>query len=429
MRRKRLSFIDRLLGRKSLSTGDSNWFFLPGGNALGSIEKPEQNSIVRACIRWACMAVPEAKLVVVDEDDVIINNAVAELLANPNDIYGDNTLTAGIVTSLLLNGNAYVLHDNGLWYVPHTQVTPVRDSRNVITSYDIRSKGITVRVERTALIHFRLGIDVNNPDMGMGPVSGVLREVMSDEEAARYTHALLRNMGVPGVIVSPKSDSQTMSDEQAERLKDLFRARFTGERRGEPLVFSGPMDITPVGFGPQQLSVDVMRRVPEERISAALGIPAIVVGFGAGLQRSTFANFAEAREAAYESFVLPMAQLIASEYTRYFRAVGKLQRTMSVKPDVSNIRILQPDIDALAQRMNIGVQGGWIRVSEARTALGLPVTPEDEVYLRPMTVVPTFGSKEYMDAALDLGMETELRRRRKLARSMGTSRNDNGRGH
>ena len=34
----------------------------------------------------------------------------------------------------------------------------------------------------------------------------------------------------------------------------------------------------------------------------------------------------------------------------------------------------------------MGVRGGWVKVSEARSAMNLPVSPEDEVYLRPTSV-------------------------------------------
>ena len=37
------------------------------------------------------------------------------------------------------------------------------------------------------------------------------------------------------------------------------------------------------------------------------------------------------------------------------------------------------------------VGGGWAKVGEARTAFGLPVRPEDDVFLRPLNVVESGG--------------------------------------
>ena len=43
--------------------------------------------------------------------------------------------------------------------------------------------------------------------------------------------------------------------------------------------------------------------------------------------------------------------------------------------------------------MNVGVQGGWVTVGEARSAVGLPTDESQDLYLQPMNVV-----KENQDA-------------------------------
>ena len=53
--------------------------------------------------------------------------------------------------------------------------------------------------------------------------------------------------------------------------------------RGKPHVSTAPIRIEQFGFSPEQMSLKDLRRLPEERISALLGIPAIVAGLGAGL--------------------------------------------------------------------------------------------------------------------------------------------------
>src|SRR5581483_6204053 len=125
-----------------------------------------------------------------------------------------------------------------------------------------------------------------------------------DDEAANFTAALLRNMGVPGVVVSPEQGA-TVSQEDADVTKAYVKSKFTGDNRGEPLVLSGPTKVQQFGFSPEQLLLKELRRIPEERVSAVLGVPAMVAGLGAGLDRSTFTNYAEAREAAYEQAIIP----------------------------------------------------------------------------------------------------------------------------
>ena len=59
----------------------------------------------------------------------------------------------------------------------------------------------------------------------------------------------------------------------------------------------------------------------------------------------------------------------------------------------SEVRALQTDHNDLFTRMNVGVQGGWVTVGEARSAVGLPTDESQNYYLQPMNVV-----KENQDA-------------------------------
>lgn len=370
-----------------------------------------ESSIVLPCIHWAANALPEAPLVVVRERDGVEEelpeHPLLTLLAQPNPYYNQFTLLSGTLLSLMVDGNAYWLKRRTtaervaeLWYLPHFAVVPKGDSEEFIREYEFKQQGRPVSLSPRDVVHFRRGIDPNDLRRGLSPLKAVLREIATDNEASTYAASIMRNMGVPGVIVAPKvtESSPPMREEEASRIKRLFQERFTSERRGEPLVLSEAMDIVPVGWSPKDIAVDILRRVPEERISAALGIPAIVVGLGAGLERSTFANYAEAREAAYESGIIPMQKLLAAQITSQLLRMepqfdsGPRDR---VAFDTSKVRILQEDMNRLAERMNLGVTGGWVKVSEARASQGLPVSPSDEVYLRSANVFPTTSEGQW----------------------------------
>ena len=51
--------------------------------------------------------------------------------------------------------------------------------------------------------------------------------------------------------------------------------------------------------------------------------------------------------------------------------------------------MLQEDRKAQAERLEIGVRAGYVRVAEARRATDLETDDADEVYLRPLNVVVT----------------------------------------
>ena len=131
-------------------------------------------------------------------------------------------------------------------------------------------------------------------------------------------------------------------------------------------------------------------------MTAVLGVPAIVAGLGAGLDRSTFTNFSEAREAAYESQIIP-SQGVFGEDLRH-------QLLPNFEPDpeafevgfaLSRVRVLQEDRMKQAGRLNTMVAGGWATVGEARREWGgLPVDETHDIFLRPVNLVavPADGS-------------------------------------
>jgi hypothetical protein len=256
--------------------------------------------------------------------------------------------------------------------------------------------GEPVLLSPDEVVHFRNGLDTDDQRKGYSPLKSVLREVFTDDEAANFTASLLRNMGVPGLIVSPDGDG-TVSKEDADFTRAYIKANFAGDNRGEALVMSGATKVQEFGFSPEQLKLKDIRRIPEERVTAVLGTPAVVVGLGAGLDRSTFTNYTEARAAAYEQAIIPPQGLLAEEI--WFQLLPDFEPTETIWSwrvgfDLSLVRVLQEDRFNLAKRLDIGVRGGWARVAEGRRASGLPVGPEDEIYLRQMNLVqvPADGS-------------------------------------
>ena len=57
------------------------------------------------------------------------------------------------------------------------------------------------------------------------------------------------------------------------------------------------------------------------------------------------------------------------------------------RPDCSRASALQVDENKRVARWNGQVAAGYVMVSEARRAFDLPVRPEHEVFLRPLSVV------------------------------------------
>jgi len=90
-----------------------------------------------------------------------------------------------------------------------------------------------------------------------------------------------------------------------------------------------------------------------------------------------------------------------------------------VEFDLRNVRVLQPDMDLLVTRMNTAVLGGWAMVSDGRRAIGLPVGPEHDIFLRPMNFieVPAGGGKAAVRSAVKAARRLTAEGKRRLARA------------
>jgi phage portal protein BeeE len=178
-----------------------------------------------------------------------------------------------------------------------------------------------------------------------------------------------------------------VNEEDLNQIRDRWGDQFGGDNRGRLMVMRGATKVTTVSFSPSEMNLRELRRIPEERVSGALGVPAIVAGLGAGLDRSTFANMAEAREMAWESGLIPIQSLIADEFSSQLLPDFDDDPTAEVYFDYGNVRVLQADATDMARRWRELVEGSIAKRSEARAALNLPVEPGDDVYLMPMNVI------------------------------------------
>jgi len=359
-------------------------------------------SVVMAPVQWIQRAFPEAPLTVFREAEgareALDDHPLTELVARPNGSYNGVALWSATLLSYLTAGNAYWLKVcNGvgrpveLWYLPHWTVAPKwpDDGSEFISHYEYRPGGVPpIPLKTEDVVHFRHGIDPRNLRLGLAPLHATIREIFMDLESSNFVAALLRNLGVPGMVLTPEAGVQA-DPEDVAAVKTWLREAFAGDRRGQPLVLGSAAKVQQYGFNPQQMDLSVTRDVAEERVCACLGIPAAVVGFGAGLQTAKVgATMGELRKLAWTNGVIPLQRSLADEIERAllpdFEAAP---RGFELEFDASELVALEDDLVKRAARWGTMVSGGYALVSEAREALGLDVDPTDRIYLRPFSAI------------------------------------------
>ncbi len=364
------------------------------------------NSAVVACLNVLATSFAEPGLLVSkrnSEGDYTrdMNHPLARLFRRPNPYMTQQLLANYIVTSINAAGDAFIYKNRNargevvelVPLMPH--LVEAKGTQNeLITHYNYQPQGglqgqDNVRIDKKDMFHLRQSVDPNDMRRGMAPLRSVLREIAGDEAAGQYTAALLHNMAVPGVILSPRDDAMGgPTRDEAEAIADMYKQKFGGKNRGAPMVLSGAMNVEIVSFSPDQMKLAELRRIPEERVSAVLGVPAVLAGLGAGLDSATYNNTKELREFFTESKMVPMWSMVAQEVThQLLRPEFGGDDNEYCEFDVDNVRALAVDKDNLYKRMNTAVQGGWVTIGEARKVVGLEADNRHDVYLRPMNMI------------------------------------------
>ncbi len=354
------------------------------------------SSAVMACVFWAMRNVGQAKAIVEKRTEdgwsEVVGHPLTDLLRMPQKRVRESERTrmngrrmlGAMTCSRMLDGNAYLLklrnRDGvviGLDWLPHRSVEPVVSAgrSNLVESYRLNTGGKTVIVPACDIVHDADGIEAGNPVKGMSRLKCLMRQISTDNQIAAYSQALLKNP-VPSLMVCAKDASVRLTQADADALAKQLYAGAAAEQAGGVIVPSFPAELTRIGFRPDDLAIVDLNRIPEQRIAAVFGIPAIVVGLGAGLERSTFANFKEAREAATEEFLKPLWQDLAATFTeQLLPEFGGEDGAYRVAFDLSEVGTLQDDrlleLEAVLARARSGVDAKVVKAESSFTTGGV----------------------------------------------------------
>ena len=362
------------------------------------------NSALFACLDAVSMAYPEPPLKVYRQNsagksELLPDSPLQDLLDNPTP-FGELTIEEiryWTAWAKHVDGNAYWLKvragdaETGnvvqLWPISPTLIRPVTEkgSGDWISYYEYtREPGKAPEpVSVGNIIHFRLGLDDKDMRKGLSRLKALVRQLSTDDEADRFVDALLKNYAVPGLVITPVNNG-TMDQDDADMITEKTRRKFGSDNRGNVAVMAKEMKVEQFGFSPKDLDMSILHRIPEERISAVIGVPAIVAGLGAGLDRATYANFKEAREMFTESKLVPQWRADAAKINTSLTPDFTSDKWVSVAHDLTDVRALQEDEDKKYTRLRSAVGKPWMTRNEARTDTGQePIDGWDEEDVAP----------------------------------------------
>lgn len=375
----------------------------PASTFLNHVEQGyDKSELVFSCIKEKATSLPEGTLRVYDSlgrrGEPLQDHPLRRLLANPNPLMSEFELFEVVATHLDLAGNAFweVVRDRSerpveLWPVRPDRIRMKRARNKVDYGYAVDSAR-TVPIE---VVHFKLPNPVD-PLVGGAPMRAALRATALDNEATDFVKALLQNHAIPGIVVKMAQIEAVLDQEVTDRLKAKWKASYGGKNRGEPAFLQTGMDVQELGLNLKDLEFPDLRTISESRICMSFGVPPIIVGAKVGLDRSTFANYAEARKAFWEQTLMPlqrrMRDTIAQQLLPLVPAGGRGTRglaSVSLRWDNSEVLALKESEQERWERATRAFQVGGLTVNDYRRELGLPEVTSGDIFLMPSGVIAT----------------------------------------
>lgn len=186
----------------------------------------------------------------------------------------------------------------------------------------------------------------NDPLMGAGygfsPMGPLAQSANVDNDVTKFLKVFFQSgaMFQNAVSFEGSYDPDVLSTVR-QRLKEIYGGV---ENWNEWAVFDGSAKIQRVSPTFEEMGFEAIDSRNEARILMALGVPPILVGSRFGLERSTYSNYAEARQAFWEDRLLPELRMFESEYQYFLSDGDKL-----VKYDLSDVPALRKDTATLTK--------------------------------------------------------------------------------
>jgi HK97 family phage portal protein len=394
---------------RNLPGSSFNWRNQAGDLMLNSIVAIGMDWYIR---NWS-QGVPVVRRPMPDgQVETVVDHPILQLLAQPTPNVPPSLVWSWIIPDYQLLGNAYFRKVRvsgrvvGLQYLAADMMRPVGNKVNPLVKYQYTVDGTSYDIALEDLIHIRYGRDPQDSRFGRSPVTSVLREIATDNVAASAAFGMVRHGGMPSMMVGPdyKGGVEDLSEDDARQTKAKLQQDFTGDNAGSVLVMTGPFKVERVSHKPSEMAFDEIRRKPEERVCAAIGLNPLVLQLGSGLERATYSNLEQATRSAWTDGMIPLMRQMAEALT-----IALLPDYEETQPgdylefDVANVPALQADLNEDAERAERLYKAGIVDLATAKRVAGVAPSDDDEGYYHP-TAVPV--SKDGQEVLVPAPVQT-----------------------
>jgi HK97 family phage portal protein len=348
-----------------------------------SLEGYSRNEIVFACVEELATSAAEPQLVGVRKTDKgteqVKDHPILDLFAKPNPFMDRYSLMASVVMYQAISGNAYlekVRSASGqvvqLWPLRPDRMFVVPDKAKFIRGWNYRIEGALEPDYLPAedVIHFRSRNPLDDY-YGLPPLAVCAERVDTDALMRSFTLSFFRNAAVPAGLLQI---TKQVNAAERQVIRDRFRMDTGGPQNWHSLMVMNDTEAkyTPMGMplGQSGIVLPELDEISEARIAMAFGIPLELIGARLGMIHGNRSTTKEARATFWYETLVPKYLEMGATISRAFADEQGADDVDYFEYDLSTVKALQEDEDALHKRVRDDLAAGVISVQEARAKLG-----------------------------------------------------------
>ncbi len=348
-----------------------------------------KNELIFACVSKTAATASFVRLEVKrDTDDATLDkHPLRALIAHPNPFMDEYDFWYSVVIFQKLAGGAYFEkeRDRGgrviaLWPLRPDWVRPVQSQSAFIGGYEYAVPGEpVVRMRVEDVLDFKL-FDPLNMYRGFPPAAVAGRVGDVDNATTDYLKLFMEQGGTPPGLLKTKS---VLQPQHIAETRARWVERYGGTKNwAAPAILDQDLEYQAIGSSFKDMGFEVLDARSEARICMVLDVPPIIVGAKVGLDRATYSNYAEARQAWWEDSLTPLyhnfENVINNDLAPEFGPGLKCEF------DFSTVPAFREQTDALHNRANASLLAGYVTINEAREIIGLEAIGEPgDIFLRP----------------------------------------------
>lgn len=350
-----------------------------------------RNAICYAAIRKISGSAAEPEVVAktrmrdgqlrLDKDSDVLFN----LIRNPNPEQDGYELIELLLIHLMVTGNAFIhkLRSRkgnvvGLELIRPDLVTIKPGSSPLggkVAHYSIATVDKDIVLSPLDVIHFKLP-DALHEHWGLSPLYVLARNGDIDEQATDFLRAYFLNRGVPaGMLVHKGMVNNTDRDRVRHQWKDQLQGS-TGWH--DIAILDSDVSYHELSSGLKNLELQPIFDQTETRIAMVFGVPPILLGTSAGLERSTFSNFVESRRGFWTETLTPLYVRIQRRLTKML-AVQEFGPNRVIEFDLAKVAGLQENKEEIWKRAIDGWDKALLTRNQALAMIDLPPDANGDV--------------------------------------------------